>query len=510
MVSQIEIKFHMGNVVKYISQIYSKPTATPRECVQNALDKFAQKIIIIIDHVKKRLTIYDDGNGASEVEMRRKFENIGLSLKIDDDDLAGKKGIGNLAAISIAKRWVLISRDHTNKNDPFKKYVLDRKELEKSSNIEINASLLEEKYITRDLDFKPTSMVMADGVDENVLKNLTIEAIEEEILDSFHQQLKSRKVEVKIVSIKQIKNGKNKVDEKILLPAKFRGSRMDPVTIQTKYGEIKFGFYFSSEPLKKPLILIEHKKNYSLPFRKLFDNKQLDEKIYDIFKQGLFEGTIALPFCALNADRDGFEWNDELGAFIDSVRIVFEQALKPLVDQFEEEKREEKYKQITKSIHKKMSDLFKSNPNLIPDNLRALVKRMNGITAQQAAKTKTIPKTLLNDQLKKSRQKSSETKSREKRTGNIGIDYVMPNAEEGLKWHSKFEEGCIKVNCFNDSFIQAERMGMTQLTNYVFLLVQKEFTCAVVRNDPNRSFSEIFEKVFMSYWGANLVRPNKA
>lgn len=88
------------------------------EIIANAYDADAQNVYILYDTNKNTIIVEDDGTGMTYDQFNSKFLPIGITSRNDDDNTysesgqrkrMGRKGIGKLAALSVAERVKVIS-----------------------------------------------------------------------------------------------------------------------------------------------------------------------------------------------------------------------------------------------------------------------------------------------------------------------------------------------------------------------------------------------------------------
>jgi hypothetical protein len=303
----------------------------------------------------------------------------------------------------------------------------------------------------------------------------------------------------------------------------FRGAKLDPVKYDTPFGYVEFELFCSPAPLDNPKILVQHKGVYAIPIFILFKLKQLPPDIEEIFLRGYFEGLIKLPFCTTNPGRTGFELNEELTCFADTVRTFALEVLKPIIENFEEEGRLDKYRRIAESVLKRLTELFKHEPSMIPAKLRSFIEASSGPAVKSEIPQikiplprPPIPRTILQDQIREikeektkpagPREERKEPKTIKPKAG-ISLQFVLPGGEEEFNWRSRLSpEGIIQINAGNTDFRRAEMLGVNKLDDYVLLLVLKEFTCASTGPVEAKIFSDGFEGIFMKFWKVKLAR----
>ena len=95
-------------------QQYSNVWAALSELVANGFDAGANNVYLFIDMSDKRraiVEIIDDGSGMDEDDLRKKYAVIGRNRRLDyaNDNAAGRKGIGKLAALYLSDKDQIIS-----------------------------------------------------------------------------------------------------------------------------------------------------------------------------------------------------------------------------------------------------------------------------------------------------------------------------------------------------------------------------------------------------------------
>ena len=526
-VKQIKVGFHAGNVLSYLSQTYGDGFTVLREGVQNSLDKHAKNIFVRIDCPKGIIQILDDGDGAGYAEISKKFQNIGLSLKLDDPEAAGELGIGNLAGIAVAREWQLLTRDRKNPVDVYRLYSFERTQLKKSSAIELQSEEAKSYKSVPGAPFTAYTMVRLLDVDELTLKQLgNSDVISRTMTDAFGTKLKARKIELRFSYV----DFKGKRREFLVKPQQFRGMQMDSEKYDTEFGEVEFHFFHSPRPVHQPSILVQHQGVHGIPLVNFFKMKILGREIEDLFARGYFEGEIKLGFCEMQPSKAAFVQNHQLSVFVQAIESFAADILRPLVEQLDEEGRAERHKRIADALLKRVRSYFQKHTSYLPPIMKSFIAkledsgssdeatRLSGGFPKPEAKPKKKaeapqPKPLEPNAFTKQRKKSAATggapKKREPRVvvldDGLGLEMYYPDAnEEGMLWHSRTTDGVIQINAANSEFLEAERRGQTKLSDYMFLMLNKELACASLNPTDAKTFGTAFEKSFMNFWRASL------
>lgn len=521
MIETIPVHIYAGNALIYLSNHYGEPLSVIRECVQNSIDKKAKNIFVTIDCTRRTIGIWDDGEGAGKEELVEKFAKICKSLKSDNE--LGQKGIGNLAGIAIAQEWHLTTKDTKKKDDPFRYYSLSKARVANKEEVSIEVEIKQEQVLSSRCGFNPSAFVNLRTVNTDALLRLNdLDNLARTLIDAFHQPLKSKKISIRINYV----DNKGKHTTKQVEPAQFRGIPVDTEVVETTFGNVVFELFCSYYPLDNSRILI-HNHEYSIPFQNLFFRKQLDPKLERIWQKGYFEGSIKLPFCTINAQRDAFEWNEQFSAFVKAVEEYTSDVLEHIVSRIEDATKSERYEKITEQVTRKISELFRKHPNLKPDALKELEgavfkesSQSTNIKLKPTEKVQKIVKKVADERTERKERKLQDKSKKPEKIANILSDekkeetkknrlceIVLPRSDDRLDWHSRItDENVIQINALHNDFTRAESLGMTKLTEYVGILVEKELTCMVLNPITAKAFSEQFENIFLAYWRANLVK----
>lgn len=182
--------------------MYSKFNKAISELVVNGYDADAKKVEVSIKYDK--VTIKDDGIGMGENEIRNNYMELGGDRKRQACDRTkvfkrlpiGNKGIGKLAALGIAKRFTVITK---NKGGQCFKYVIDRDELEKKGTLEQGLIELEKVKCPDIKDhgtiIELTKILSHVKIDDKELRGYLAREIPQD--ENFHIVVKGEKCEMK-------------------------------------------------------------------------------------------------------------------------------------------------------------------------------------------------------------------------------------------------------------------------------------------------------------------------
>lgn len=173
-----ESKFFMSidfNVLNHLGiNLYSNIAAVLSEAVANAYDADASEISIDIIN-QDEIVITDNGCGMNVDDINDKFLKVGYQKRSEKDDLItplynrkpmGRKGIGKLSLMSIAKRIEI----HTKKEAGIPEaFLLDVKKIEKLINEKSKEPYYPEEIVPYFTEIKGTKIILKD-----IRKNRTL------------------------------------------------------------------------------------------------------------------------------------------------------------------------------------------------------------------------------------------------------------------------------------------------------------------------------------------------
>ncbi|HZZ99772.1 MAG TPA: ATP-binding protein [Candidatus Paceibacterota bacterium] len=504
--TSIPLDFHKGNTVIRLSNFYASGPEFLREAAQNSLNKGAKNICAVIDHEKKQIMVYDDGQGAGFEEIKRKFSSISQSIDKGKPGSAAEKGIGVLSGIAIAERYQLFTRDRSTDEALFV-YTLDQQELAKKDKIQLDVEKTRWTAING-APFKATTMVKVTGVASIALRQLNDQDALERTLQPLQPLIKYHKSLLCIVH----RSAKGKT-EFTIKPARFRGVSLKPVVYETSSGPVTFKMWHCPDPVKEPVMEVLHKGVYQLPLGNFFHRRLLPVELRKLFDSGYFEGEISLDFCTVNPERSAFEQGAELQAFSDAVESFAREVLRPKLEQFKEEDRDDRLRKILRSVMDRVQDILTKNPNLLPEGFKVPVETKGPGSKpkpeeQPTAKVRVKRQPLDPDDLIEQKKQTRETMKPRKRRqthlewrNGLATSFVTPPEEEGRGWRSRIsKQGLIEINSLHSDFSEFDQRSQKALAQYVTVLVFKEVTAMNEPEALREMFARAFDRTFMQMW----------
>lgn len=509
---------HVGGALRAIARHYSDPMFAIGEFVQNSLDERASHISIDIDHNKRRIRVYDNGNGASFDIIQKKFTKFCQTLKADDSEAIGRFGIGLSGGLELAEEFTLITKPAIDSKHPFVRYSMNR---------EIWSE--EEPYLNPIKEDEGFSMgewftaVVLKKVEESKLRVFSDPAsIAAHIADQYGAVISKRKVSIMV----KVAKG-SLVREEFVKVSEFPGVRERAVTQTTSRGPVIFEMWKTVRPVRNPKIMVEHQGKSSFRLRNISD---LWNAVEDALGMGYFQGRVKVNFCTPHHNRKGFLLDEDLLIFSRAVEKYVNEYVRPIINKLEQEHVLERNAEIIRECVDDFEKFLSDMPDLLPEGLRGLVtKDHTGAEEKPRTRENYLGEIRGNDKKKRGNpvKESGEPrgeydithpsvedprgKPRRIIRGQKGITIRQEEAspESGIDWRTRYESGIIYFNISNPDWIYAsDRRSKDRGKSakfYCGMQIMKELTCLRLKDiDQLRAedFRRQFERTFMQYWKA--------
>lgn len=514
----IEVDFHGGGALRAIGMHYRDPMRMIKEIFQNLADKRAKRAVIKIDRNKRRISGYDDGEGASLQEMKRKFENFCTSDKRNDPEAIGYFGIALSGGIVLGAKCKIVTRHILDGREPYREYIMTREMWEQSK-----PAL---SVIQKDPHFSHgewTTSVIIDKVEDAKFRQLSDpERIAEEIADEFNETILRKQIRCEIIVIDQHKLQKSC----FVVAREFEGKREKPIDIATTLGSVTFEMWQTVKPVRNPKVFVLYKGKSRFPLKNL---KELWASVEDALGSGFLQGKIHLHFGTLLENREELVCDDSYYIFAEAVERFCEEYARPLVEGLESERIMEHNAEILRQSVSTFEEFLSRMPDLMPEELKGFVSQ--GHKNWELGENAEHPFRTTLEEAKKMRAWKKERESGKKRNeydklhtgvedkkgtrrriikGQRGLMIVQEEAapESGMDWRSRFSDGVIAINISHEDWrlVTANRskVMVQKAVLYSHLQIMKELTCLSLEALQAREFHRNFERVLMPYFRAFL------
>ena len=527
---QFQVGFHDGNIVTFLSQTYKDLAGGMGEIVQNQIDACdgpGGRAFIILDLRQSTLKGYDNGVGASREAMRERIANIGAKLKTVGK--IGEKGIGNLAGISIGRRYRIITRSRDQKpKEPFFELVLDRRAVDDQKKVAFEWEEMEPGF-----NFSGEQEGMSTYIDiQNISDSMLAPYVDmpnpaEEIAQLISNTYSSKLIETKMnIDVKVIKKNRQ-VETVRVSPIQFPGKKTS-MLIETAFGAVDFQVYLTNEQVKKPVVNVDHQGRYAFPLQNLVG---IWSQIKDFFGSGHVQAIIRVNFCTLTADRHGFDFDDKLDAFYVALREFTAKYGRPWLATLRERNRSDQYanmarrafEQLNRTTFSEYPELAKAlaakagvamtGPVKIP---RLKIRRENDDVPQIYPTPITSPKEEeverdggLTPKVPREPRIPPKTPPIKKIGGVYGLSIIFREGdpEHGNLWRARFgtkneERGCIIINLTHPDLTNNEQKGKARLQQYISYLVSTTLVKTLIDNPTEALvFQKYAENTLLQFLG---------
>ena len=321
-IEEYEFRFHEGFVlIERLAKIYHSLLAVILEQVQNALDKGATSIVIGVNSKARTSVVRDNGYGVTPEEFQRALTSVGKTIKADDK--LGQFGLGMVAGLGVAKEMSLTSTPRSNPR-AYRTWTFDREKIKERTRIGTIPCVLRP-----DLHYGPkadgllwrTEFRCAGITGDKKISELSYETLYAEVVSRYGVVMRRNKVTVTLVITEE--NGK-RTSWQFKAPD-YAGEPLPEATLKSpEAGETAVRLFFARADKKyrsKGRITVGVKGNdFRIPFAAFVAS--LPEKFRaemkgaaEALQSGYFEGEIVNSRVTLDANRRGFELNEQCAAF---------------------------------------------------------------------------------------------------------------------------------------------------------------------------------------------------
>lgn len=515
---EIPVGFHTGAIIMLVARVYGTIEKVIKELVQNMIDANAKQGLVVLNLSNQSLYTVDNGLGCTIEEIKSRLGKIGSSGKKGQRDFIGEKGIGNLAPIGIAKKYTLmtIAKGRGLKEQPFK-VVLDRSLVEGREDVSFSCKILP------DLKFREqgiwTTAVNVSSIEPTVLRKLEKTtnpalAIAEDVAAAFGVKIKEKGSSIRI----RIIDKKKKTWESAVTPQEFPGKK-EIVIMETPNGPVEFTVFLTNRKQKKPALLVDHQGRFQFSAKCL----GIWDEISDVFNSGYIQGRARADFCEIKENRDGFNWNPQLGIFEETLLKFTNDYARPWLTNLAEEKDLELFAEIGLEVVLAAEEIIRQNPGLLDEIFKGAVSGGHVRTKKageeptrirsrrKKERTDNVPPLPRPDKNSASTKEkggmvhggvaSPDGSKRKAVSGQAGLQ-IIPG--EGVGWRIKIgtdgeENGKVVVNIAHPDWRDSQVRGQASLDTYMRLLVMSVLSRALMPGDRGDIFQGEFEGVFLEF-----------
>jgi len=519
-VSTMTVGFETSRIIGVLADIYGDVESVINELVQNVIDTNAARGIVTLNLKTRKLTTLDDGDGTSIEEMRNRIGKLGARVKGPED--IGEKGLGNLAPISIARKYSMITHPKGRRlTVPFFRIDFDRALLDTQDGF--NCTTLPG---FRFQEAGWTTSVAISGIEKSALRGAVkdphlLDKLCDNISSAFGLKLKQKKLRLTV----RVVSPQGQGTERVVVPQEFPGKR-EEISIQTKRGPVVFELFLTRSQQKTPKILVDHQEKFSFPLKNMAD---IWSQVSDVFGSGHFQGRIKVNFCEISDDRKRFEWSDALEEFIEAIFKFANDYGRPWLQKLVASKDLEMFEEIGLNVLSAADQIVKENPELLSTIFKGSVSTGHvDIEAVDAIK-KTLrtrkrrevvpplkpdeeePKKPVTPRRKKTvgRERDMTHPAVESPTGTerralSGQSGLQIIAGESETWRIQIgtegeEKGKIVISISHPDWQKSQDRGKAALDTYMRMLVMMVLATPFMPDSRAKVFQQEYEGVFLQF-----------
>lgn len=535
----IRVGFHTGRIVQYLAATYGRWDQVVCELVQNFLDARASEAQITIDLKHNRLMAWDNGEGATMEEMRRRFENIGEPIKAriakKRGPQIGRRGIGNLAPIALRTEtsvWSFFShkpksRDHQR----WFQITLDMAKLDLKKELDLPSKHMPPGF--KPFDFKGNvvagvnTLVAMTDLEPTSLRELTklaeggenaASTVAHSVAETFSATLLRLKPKVVIHVI----DSSGVTRSEIVKPQKYPGEKRE-----VQMGEVGFEIYVTKTPIKKKIRLhVEHEEliNFALS-----GQKDLWELVGPVLGSGHFQGIIRTSLGELVPNRTRLKYNDEYSRFCDAVIEFTTNHAERWLGEIRERAREDRVSRVVEEVLEKIAPFVEEYPDLLAEVFKATKNPVGRPTSEDQEEgvfhraTRGATK-----QAGGSPKGGRAARTKDKPDGasvirggttlkhacglSVKVIDADPSHPYGTRWRVRLgdvglERGLVLLNRSHGDWVESESSGDSALHTYISLLILGTLaTPWAATTERGQVFKEEFEENFLRFRGPLVPR----
>lgn len=369
-VLRVQGRVVLGPILMVIANIYGTVLKVLIEIVQNQIDSRATNALHIINLQKGTWSAWDNGEGASILEMENKFQTIGLTSKGPED--SGEKGLGYFAGLAIARFNTFFSRLRSSKDrnkHPFYRVSIDREEIKTKRDVDFDIEMLDPSF---NLGNGWSTSVTLKEIDKAALRSFSrpensLQGLCDAVASAFRDKIRSTGIQVEICIVD--KDGMTST--RIVRPLEYTGQR-EIVEINTALGPVKFEMFLTESVQKNPSLMVGYGGKASLHIRGLEDIWGI---ISDVLGSGHFQGNIRVNFCTVAPDREHLVTDKAYDVFVEAVMKFVTDYATPWLRKLEQIRRADQIEDVVLEALDKVSKFLDVSGLELDERFRAAVSK---------------------------------------------------------------------------------------------------------------------------------------
>ena len=541
----LAVAVHMGNILRIIASRYPRLHDVVLEIIQNALDASAKRIDVVVNLERRQVSAFDNGFGVNEDEFQEALTSIGQSIKPGkfrhgQFRMLGQFGLGLVAPIGKCRTYRFISHSaKPGKRTDYIEYNFDAVSMESSKEID-GISGVSRPDIDNDFakgrTWWNTYVNLKDLIADETITGVKFDDLARDIMDRYGEALRQGGVDLTLKFIGR----DGKAQEAKIDPPEFSGDELEEVILSGKdCGQVSLKLFLLPQPVAKTkarLLFCVPQSDFRLPWRQICRQAlrilSEEDKIFDVFNSGLFEGVVSIEKCQITFERDGFNATNALvDFFIQLEDWAREHGLK-YVESVNAQQRDNRFQEIGKQAVADLERYLDSNPTAFSTPLNFLRGAISGGHTDMPGRKTPTEGTVMgtgkhhegggeedDEQNSGEGNKRGEQKKRRHITvgGPGGTGRVIVKGQSGFtliieairdsveRYIVEEEKGIIRVNSRHPDFSRVNKKAtqsyLKQYLYYIMLVVLSKYCVP----ELNRTGIEIFEDHFIPALSSHII-----
>lgn len=386
-----QLKPHVGAAIMSAADTYPKVIKVVLEAIQNSMDAGAINIWLVIDWKKRRIDIYDDGEGVSPEKFHRALATVGRTIKSEDEDVYGRFGRGLVAPLGKCSYFTFTSNGIQWRFDTDK--IRDSEDVvdipEKYVDIVFSRSE-QKRRLHSDKPNWRSRVSIFDITKSSRIANFDVNDLISEALTSFRTKMLERGTMLHVTVEPPKGKGQRYTLRRQAEP--YSGEHLDKMRLELDSDRaIEIDLYLALK-IDGKLDGEVSVGTFSSPFRVAFKSfadsavrELLDSEVIKALNSGIFEGEILSNALTLHPDRTHYVDDDGLVEVCIALEKWFENVGSLYYKEALSREDSERFERAAEKALDALSKLFEDpNMKVFADLVNSFPTNPNGIGASHA------------------------------------------------------------------------------------------------------------------------------
>ncbi len=352
---------HMGKILLRAASIYPSLLEVILEQVQNGIDANASEIWVTINQKAHKLSIKDNGDGATKANFEEALDTVGHSEKAEDK--LGRFGLGLCSPLGKCVRHTFTSTPKSNPRG-YITWTFETDKIREMKEVKVPHKARPDLHFGTTGVLWRTEVSLEKYTTDRFINKVTMASLCEGIL-KYQHAMKHKNVTVHVT----IEDAQGKRETRAVQAEDFQGTALEVQYCKgTDGGQTTFKLFLAktSKAKKDGKVWVGEARNpfrikFSTFLRSLPEGSKLNEETAQALLSGVFEGDILNSKIALQDNRRGFEPNDALLCFCVAIDEWYEKFGREHFEQTRTARNEQRYQNLGLRSMRVFEALIKSS-----------------------------------------------------------------------------------------------------------------------------------------------------